>query len=215
MPNEAREEWSTEEERVLLQIRAEEAIMEAMDNPSAKLYAEVVGKLRERGINKDKKHMIQKLKYLKRKYYAMVDHNNKSGNDKKTVPNSDIMESIWGNRATTKPLNIVSSSRQGRRKSEVEVELEVSTTDVTRSSATSQDSDYNQDVDMLDVESVDEELQSDGASTCSTASETVGRDAEHLKSSKPSSKPDDVVGPQNFDLKSKPMLCLIILIEIT
>ena len=62
--------WSKEEERLLLQLRSEATVNEELSGTSADAiaYDTILQKLHEHGIEKTKSQMLNKLKYIKRKF---------------------------------------------------------------------------------------------------------------------------------------------------
>lgn len=115
--------WTKEEERLLLQLRSEATVNEELSGTSADAaaYDSILQKLHQSGVEKTKTQMLNKLKYIKRKWLKIKCHNKTSGKSKKTMANEDICFLIWGHRALTEPVNLVSSisrasgaSRQAR-----------------------------------------------------------------------------------------------------
>ena len=73
--------WGEEEIRVLLGLRAEESVERQLtgtvkDGP---VFAELAKKMQERGYNRTKVQVINKLKNLKKKFNQVNDNNGRSG----------------------------------------------------------------------------------------------------------------------------------------
>ena len=60
------------------------------------MYDRIVKKMVESGVVKDRGQIITKSKALKKQFTTVVDHNKKSGNDRKTCQHQELCETIWG-----------------------------------------------------------------------------------------------------------------------
>ena len=85
-PNKSAERWSDDDVSALLEIYSEDAIqkllLKAVSN--AKMYDCISVKLAAMGIVHSAKSCRDKIKKLKQDYKKIKDHNNKSGNGRKT-----------------------------------------------------------------------------------------------------------------------------------
>ena len=73
------------------------------------MYDRIVKKMEESGVVKDRGQIITKSKALKKQFTTVVDHNKKSGNDRKTCQHQELCETIWGAWHSTRPLRVMGS----------------------------------------------------------------------------------------------------------
>ena len=97
--------WGEEEVRVLISIWGDEKIQDELDGPRRKqsLHEAIAKELQKKGFNRDAEQCKIKIKNLKSQYRPIKDHNNKSGNDKKTFKFFDELDIILGHRPSSKP----------------------------------------------------------------------------------------------------------------
>ena len=107
--------WGEEEVKLLLRIWEDEKIRCELDGPKPKeqLHKSIAKKLQEKWYNRDGEQCKIKIKNLKSQYRPIEDHNNKTGNDKKTFKYYDELDSIIGHRPASNPLVVLDASAGG------------------------------------------------------------------------------------------------------
>ena len=97
--------WGEEEVKALLEIWGDERIQSKFDGAKRKqpLHEKIARELKARGYNRDAEQIKTKIKNLKSTYRSIKDHNNKSGNDKKTGQFYEELDAILGHRPASTP----------------------------------------------------------------------------------------------------------------
>ena len=97
--------WEEAETTTLIAIWGDIKIQEELDGAKKKklVYDKIATLMREKGYNRDSEQCKTKIKNLKSTYRSIKDHNNKSGNDKKTWPFYDQMDAVLGHRPASDP----------------------------------------------------------------------------------------------------------------
>ncbi|XP_034086212.1 uncharacterized protein LOC117555435 [Gymnodraco acuticeps] len=94
------ERWSDEDVSALLSIYSEDAtqrlLLKAVSN--TKMYDRCSLKLRDLGIFHNANSCRDKIKKLRQDYKKIKDHNNKSGNDRRTSKLYDVLDALLGHR---------------------------------------------------------------------------------------------------------------------
>ena len=92
--------WGEEEVKVLLAIWGDEKVQKEVDGPKRKplLHEKIAKKLQEHGYNRDAEQCK-----IKSTYRPIKDHNNKSGNDKKTSQFYEQLDAVLGHRPASTP----------------------------------------------------------------------------------------------------------------
>ncbi|XP_057691903.1 uncharacterized protein LOC130915813 [Corythoichthys intestinalis] len=95
--------WTDSEIRLLLDITAEKETVKMFNGTSrdAVIYDRITRKVREAGVHRTKTQVVNKLKTMKRRYHAVVDHNRKSGTERLDFLYYEQCDAIWGSQRTT------------------------------------------------------------------------------------------------------------------
>ena len=107
--------WGEDEVKVLLEIWGDEKIQSEMDGAKRKhpLHEKIATKMKTKGYNRDADQIKTKIKNLKSTYRSIKDHNNKTGNDKKTSQFYDELDAILGHRPASTPPVILDACAGG------------------------------------------------------------------------------------------------------
>ena len=95
------------EVKVLLEMWEDERIQSKFDGAKCKqpLHKKIARELKAKEYNRDVEQIKTKIRNLKSMYCSIKDHNNKSGNDKKTGQFYEELDAILGHRpASTHPV---------------------------------------------------------------------------------------------------------------
>ena len=84
--------------KALLEIWGDERIQSTFDGAKRKqpMHGKIARELKAKGYNRDVEQIKTKMKNLKSMYHSIKDHNNKSGNDKKTGQFYEELDAILG-----------------------------------------------------------------------------------------------------------------------
>ncbi|XP_041466633.1 uncharacterized protein LOC121417113 isoform X2 [Lytechinus variegatus] len=92
--------WTLEEEKLLLQFRAEKRVRERLDGTcnNKHVYRDITKKLAERGVVKEAKAVRNKLKYLRSKWQKALlrDGSRCEGEKKVKIYHRELCAAIWG-----------------------------------------------------------------------------------------------------------------------
>lgn len=101
--------WRDDEIRELLSVRADAEIVRQIKGTArdSVVYDQITSRLRDRGVNRAKAQVNNKLKALKRQYHEIVNHSGRSGNDRKTWCYFSLCEAIWGVSPPANPVALV------------------------------------------------------------------------------------------------------------
>ena len=121
-----------EEVKALLEIWGDEQIQSKFDGAKRKqpLHEKIARELKAKGYNRDVEQIKTKIKNLRSMYRSIKDHNNKSGNDKKTGQFYEELDAILGHRPASTPpvvldacaggLSALPEEREERKEEELE-----------------------------------------------------------------------------------------------
>ncbi|XP_076605314.1 uncharacterized protein LOC143331991 isoform X1 [Chaetodon auriga] len=103
--------WRDDEIRELLSVRADADIVRQIKGTArdSVVYDQITSRLRDRGVNRAKAQVNNKLKALKRQYHDIVNDNGRSVNDRKTWCYFSLCEAVWGVSPTANPVALVGS----------------------------------------------------------------------------------------------------------
>ncbi|XP_035280170.1 uncharacterized protein LOC118230864 [Anguilla anguilla] len=103
--------WRDNKIRELLSVRADAEIVRQIQGTArdSVVYDQITNRLHDRGVIRAKAQVNSKLKALKRQYHQVIDHNGRSGNDRKTWCYFRLCEAIWGPSHSTNPVGLVGS----------------------------------------------------------------------------------------------------------
>ncbi|XP_064197195.1 uncharacterized protein LOC135257910 [Anguilla rostrata] len=103
--------WRDDKIRELLSVRADAEIVRQIQGTErdSVVYDQITNRLHDRGVIRAKAQVNSKLKALKRQYHQVIDHNGRSGNDRKTWCYFRLCEAIWGPSHSTNPVGLVGS----------------------------------------------------------------------------------------------------------
>ena len=170
--------WSKEEVKLLLQLRADETIKEQMDGTcnNQRVYREIAERLGEWGVTKTATQVKNNLKYLRAKWQKVVT-NNRSGREKKVDANEQLCIAIWGHRPSCTPVNVISSSASNIDNTNSN---SLSNATATRDSDDDEDADSNEELEnedkLLDLDhDKDQDSYFEGASSPSGTTTSLTR----------------------------------------
>jgi hypothetical protein len=95
--------WPNKERAMLFSLRAEMEADFQSHKAHSTLWHLISDKLKEQGCIATSVQCDNKFKSLKREYRVAIDHNQKSGNDKKTCPFYEEFNRLYGFKASTAP----------------------------------------------------------------------------------------------------------------
>ncbi|XP_069741691.1 uncharacterized protein [Narcine bancroftii] len=103
--------WSEEEVRLLLDLLTQESQEKELtgtvrDGPA---FEWLSGVLAAQGHQRSKNQVVMKLKSMRMKFHAVLDHNRTSGNGRKEWQYFDQCHTLWGASCSATPLNVASA----------------------------------------------------------------------------------------------------------
>ncbi|XP_060563242.1 uncharacterized protein LOC132722723 [Ruditapes philippinarum] len=101
--------WQPQATQLLVSMRIENDVKFHMQKTHSTLWDEISAVLKEKGYIFTGKQCSNKWKSLKRDYRAVVDHNSKTGSDKKTCKFFDDFNQLYGNKPSTRPSFTINS----------------------------------------------------------------------------------------------------------
>ena len=106
--------WGEEEVKVL-KIWGSEKIQQELDGAKRKqpLHEKITRELNGHGYSRDAEQIKTKIKNLKSTYRSIKDHNNKTGNEKKSGQFYDELDEILGHRPASTPPVILDACAGG------------------------------------------------------------------------------------------------------
>ncbi|XP_026462695.1 uncharacterized protein LOC113371443 [Ctenocephalides felis] len=111
--------WSSPAVLLLLETyRSMEQILNSGKMSHKQVWKKISEKLTKNGHNVTGPQCYSKLRSLKKTYKSTKDHNNKSGNDRKTWKFYEIMDEIFGKKAWCDPVAVASSTGLSSKKTE-------------------------------------------------------------------------------------------------
>ena len=107
--------WGERETKVLIGIWGDVKIQAELDGKSRtkQVYDKISEMMSEQGYSRDGEQCKTKIKNLKKMYTAVKDHNNVTGNDKKTCSFFDELDAILGHRPASAPTVVLDASAGG------------------------------------------------------------------------------------------------------
>ena len=136
-------QWTNDETAVLLDLWSTASIKEMLDGPrKAAAHVIISERMKEMGMLRTSSSIRKRLKYLRKKYKAIRDHNKRSGASRKTWQWFDEMDAILGARPATEP-SVVAEAGVG---DEIQIDLVVE-------DESSDDADSDHDYDLATTSS--------------------------------------------------------------
>lgn len=107
--------WGEKETRTLIAIWGDVKIQAELDGKSRtkQVYEKISQMMNEEGYNRDGEQCKIKIKNLKKTYTTVKDHNNVTGNDKKTCPFFHELDTVLGHRPASAPTLVLDASAGG------------------------------------------------------------------------------------------------------
>ena len=152
-------QWTSEETAALLELWATEKIQAMLDGPKrAAAHIEISEGLKLQGILRTADSVTKRMKYLRKRYKEIKDHNMQSGVERKSAPWYDDLDAILGPRPATEPRYTAQAG--------IEVETEISI-----------DEDSDSDFEDINVHVADsltaDNVQSPGSRSPSSETDTA------------------------------------------